>query len=151
MKLVSNFLLFAAMILLLLHHMLPHQHHGQACGILLSQEHNSTNLTDILRTVFHNVAPNIEAGQFQENEEKSILIKAYNTATIDKDDLKNIKIYTSLIFGLQREYYKQILHFFSNNVLVHYQNTQSLWTDLRAKLPLFYNTCVIFRAPPALV
>ena len=136
------------MLLLLLHHMLPHQHHGQLATAMHIQEHNSTHLTDILRTVFHEVAPNIDAGQYQTSEEKDIIIRA--AATQNYDFTAHLFLYTCLESILQREYYQRLLAHYQIKIVASYQSSTMLWRDFKAHLPIYCNTCVIFRAPPAL-
>ena len=54
MQYFKNIILCVATVLLLLHNLTPHQHHGEMTAAEDLREHQSSNFLDILRTIFHN-------------------------------------------------------------------------------------------------
>jgi hypothetical protein len=53
LKLFKNIFLYLAASIVMLHNIMPHQHHTEMSMTEDLREHNSTTLTDWLRTIFH--------------------------------------------------------------------------------------------------
>jgi desulfoferrodoxin (superoxide reductase-like protein) len=53
-RFLKNTILCVAAVLLLLHNLTPHQHHGEMTAAEHQREHRSNDFLDILRTIFHN-------------------------------------------------------------------------------------------------
>ncbi len=52
-KSIKNIALYVATIVLLLHNILPHQHHGEMNAIEHERQHESSDILDILCSIFH--------------------------------------------------------------------------------------------------
>jgi hypothetical protein len=147
-KLIRAIILYAAVSVLLLHNLTPHQHHGELAAALHEKEHNSKNALDYLRTVFHESATHIEHAKYKQVDVVKQVKK--NVYQIPKKDNHDYFLGQSWRRQWQMMY-EADLYYAELKELCLWLDCRSCWAELKREQINIYFSIVGFRAPPVLV
>lgn len=147
MSLFKKMVLYAAACMLLLHNLVPHQHHGEMASYVHEGQHHSRGLLDLLGTVFHESAVDVEKIN---EEEATPQVQQISLKKIDeaKDKAEQGRFWS--LYMLWRRWYEAAAYFGELRELSVWLAVRACWREMRPDLAEKIFSIVGFRAPPAI-
>ena len=145
-KLIRAIVFYAAVSVLLLHNLVPHQHHEELAAALHEKQHNSGNVLDYLRTIFHETAIHIEHSKYKEVRFVADVEKGVHQEP--KKDNENYYFGQSWRRQWQMMYGAG-LYYTALKDFCLWLECRDCWAELKLEQVNVYFAVVGFRAPPA--